>query len=74
MGQVAPSRVGRSAASQFPEAAAANKAIFFDKSGRARSVQEVYGVLAASHADEKSNPGIYLLDPHQGAQPGMRVK
>ncbi len=42
---------GRSAASQFPEAAAANKAIFFDKSGRARSVQEVYGVLAASHAN-----------------------
>jgi methionyl-tRNA synthetase len=31
-------------------------------------------VLAASHADEKSNPGIYLLDPHAGAQPGMRVK
>ena len=31
-------------------------------------------VLAASHADEKSNPGIYLLDPHPGAQPGMRVK
>jgi methionyl-tRNA synthetase len=31
-------------------------------------------VLAASHADEKSQPGIYLLDPHPGAQPGMRVK
>ncbi|HQR75744.1 MAG TPA: methionine--tRNA ligase [Burkholderiaceae bacterium] len=31
-------------------------------------------VLAASHADEKSNPGIFLLDPHPGAQPGMRVK
>ena len=31
-------------------------------------------VLAASHADEKSNPGIYLLDPHPGALPGMRVK
>ena len=31
-------------------------------------------VLAASHADEKQYPGIYLLDPHQGAQPGMRVK
>jgi methionyl-tRNA synthetase len=31
-------------------------------------------VLAASHADEKSNPGIYLLEPHTGAQPGMRVK
>jgi methionyl-tRNA synthetase len=31
-------------------------------------------VLAASHADEKANPGLYLLDPHPGAQPGMRVK
>ena len=31
-------------------------------------------VLAASHADEKAHPGIYLLDPDRGAQPGMRVK
>ena len=31
-------------------------------------------VLAASHADEKAQSGIYLLDPHAGAQPGMRVK
>jgi methionyl-tRNA synthetase len=31
-------------------------------------------VLAASHADAKANPGIYLLDPHPGAQPGMQVK
>jgi len=31
-------------------------------------------VLAASHADEKSNPGIYVLEPFAGAQPGMRVR
>jgi methionyl-tRNA synthetase len=31
-------------------------------------------VLAASHADEKGQPGIFLLEPHAGAQPGMRVK
>jgi len=31
-------------------------------------------VLAASHADEKMQPGIFLLEPHLGAQPGMRVK
>ena len=42
-----PSRV---AARDFPDAAAANRSIFYDKAGRARSVQEVYGVLAASHA------------------------
>jgi methionyl-tRNA synthetase len=31
-------------------------------------------VLAASHADEKRQAGIFLLEPHTGAQPGMRVK
>jgi methionyl-tRNA synthetase len=30
-------------------------------------------VLAASHADEKSQPGIYVLHPDSGAQPGMRI-
>ena len=31
-------------------------------------------VLAASHGDEKTNPGIYVLEPSAGAQPGMRVR
>ena len=31
-------------------------------------------VLAASHGDEKSNPGIFVLEPAPGAQPGMRVR
>ncbi|MGK6309570.1 methionine--tRNA ligase [Variovorax sp. DT-64] len=31
-------------------------------------------VLAASHADEKAEPGIYVLEPTAGAQPGMRVR
>jgi methionyl-tRNA synthetase len=31
-------------------------------------------VLAASHADEKTLPGIYVLNPWPGARPGMRVK
>jgi methionyl-tRNA synthetase len=30
-------------------------------------------VLAASHADEKTHPGIYILEPWPGAQAGMRV-
>jgi methionyl-tRNA synthetase len=30
-------------------------------------------VLAASHADEKAQPGIYILNPWPGATPGMRV-
>jgi len=31
-------------------------------------------VLAASAADEKANPGIYILEPWPGAQPGMRIR
>lgn len=30
-------------------------------------------VLAASHADPKADAGLYILEPHTGAQPGMRV-
>ena len=30
-------------------------------------------VLAASHADEAAHPGIYVLEPFPGAQPGMRI-
>ncbi|MDB5751314.1 MAG: metG [Ramlibacter sp.] len=31
-------------------------------------------VLAASHGDEKAQPGIYVLEPTAGAQPGLRVR
>ena len=31
-------------------------------------------VLAASHGDEKAQPGIYVLEPLPGALPGMRVR
>jgi methionyl-tRNA synthetase len=30
-------------------------------------------VLAASHNDEQTDPGIYILEPWPGAQPGMRI-
>jgi methionyl-tRNA synthetase len=30
-------------------------------------------VLAASHADNKVDAGIYILEPWTGAQPGMRI-
>ncbi len=30
-------------------------------------------VMAASHGDEKANPGIYILNPWPGATPGMRI-
>ena len=31
-------------------------------------------VLAASHADEKAEPGLYVLEPWPGATAGMRVR
>jgi methionyl-tRNA synthetase len=31
-------------------------------------------VLAASHADEKGQPGIFVLEPGPGAVPGLRVR
>ena len=31
-------------------------------------------VLCASAADEKTDPGLYLLDPWPGAKPGMRIR
>ena len=31
-------------------------------------------VLAASHADEKAEPGVYVLEPFPGARPGLRVR
>ncbi|WP_256982905.1 hypothetical protein [Caballeronia sordidicola] len=30
--------------------------------------------LAASATDEKTEPGLYMLEPDSGAKPGMRVK
>ena len=31
-------------------------------------------VLAASHADEGAQPGVFVLEPWPGAQPGMRIR
>jgi methionyl-tRNA synthetase len=31
-------------------------------------------VLAASHSDEKSHPGLFILEPHAGAVPGLRIR
>ena len=31
-------------------------------------------VLSASHFDPKAQPGIYVLNPESGAQPGMRIR
>jgi hypothetical protein len=57
---------GRAAALDFPDAASANRGIFYDRGGRARGAAEVYGVLtataspaavsAASQADMRRGP------------------
>ncbi|MCM5678864.1 methionine--tRNA ligase [Schlegelella sp. S2-27] len=31
-------------------------------------------VLAASHTDEQAHPGVFVLEPWPGAEPGMRVR
>src|SRR3981189_76119 len=45
-----------SGARLFPNAAAANRSIFFDGAGRARSVSEVYSVLTSRYASAASSP------------------
>ena len=40
----------------FPNAAAANRSIFYDRSGRARSVSEVYSVLTQRYASASASP------------------
>jgi methionyl-tRNA synthetase len=31
-------------------------------------------VLSASHADEKANPGIFVIEPSAGSVPGMKIR
>jgi len=45
-----------SGARLFPNAAAANRSIFFEHSGRARTVSEVYSVLTSRYAGAASSP------------------
>jgi len=45
-----------SAARLFPNAAAANRSIFFDRQGSARSVSDVYSVLTSRYAGAANSP------------------
>jgi hypothetical protein len=45
-----------SAARMFPNAAAANQSIFYDRSGQARSVSQVYSVLNTRYAAAANSP------------------
>jgi hypothetical protein len=45
-----------SGARLFPNAAAANRSIFYERGGRARSVSEVYSVLTSRYASAANSP------------------
>jgi hypothetical protein len=60
--QMAQSTPQRPAASAFGEAAAANRSIFFDRTGRARNAGEVYSVLASHHGPSAA-PAFYPNRP-----------
>jgi hypothetical protein len=51
------------AADLFPHAARANRSIFYDKQGRARSVAQVYGVLAGRHQVARAAPATPVAQP-----------
>src|SRR3984957_1466623 len=58
-----------SGARLFPNAAAANRSIFYDKSGRARSVSEVYSVLTSRYASAASSPSTITAMAAVGGAP-----
>jgi hypothetical protein len=62
--QAAQRTPSRSAADDFPDAAAANRTIFFDREGRARGAGEVYTLLARSHSQ---------AGPSSGSAPGAET-
>jgi Transglycosylase SLT domain len=55
-----------SAVALFPQAAAANRTIFYDASGRARSAAEVYGKLTGRYEHVRS---VVFKEPVQTASP-----
>jgi hypothetical protein len=56
-----------SGARLFPEAAAANRSIFFDRTGGARSVSEVYSVLTSRYASAADSPATQAALASAGA-------
>ncbi|MEA2862779.1 MAG: hypothetical protein QOC84_735 [Bradyrhizobium sp.] len=58
-----------SGARLFPNAAAANRSIFYDSSGRARTVSEVYSVLTSRYASAASSPATVTAMAAVGETP-----
>ena len=62
-----------SGARLFPNAAAANRPIFYDKTGRARSVSEVYSVLNARYASAANSQATRTAMASAGVDAPRRV-
>ena len=62
-----------SGAALFPNAAAANRPIFYDRSGQARSVSEVYSVLTQRYASAASSPATRTAMASVGETPPART-
>lgn len=58
-----------SGARLFPNAAAANRSIFFERDGRARSVSEVYSVLTSRYSSAASSPATRTAMAAVGVTP-----
>ncbi len=58
-----------SGARLFPNAAAANRSIFYDRSGSARSVSEVYSVLTSRFASAANSPATRTAMASVGGAP-----
>lgn len=63
----ASSDPARPAAADFPGAARANRAIFYERGGRPRGAGEVYSLLASAQADAAASP-----QPVRGATPAAK--
>jgi hypothetical protein len=59
------------AAKIFPNAAAANRPIFYDRSGSARSVSEVYSVLTSRYASAANSSTTRTAMASAGVMPSM---
>ena len=62
-----------SAARMFPNAAAANQSIFYDRSGQARSVSQVYSVLNTRYAGAANSPATRTAMAAAGGDLPRRV-
>jgi Transglycosylase SLT domain len=62
-----------SGARLFPNAAAANRSIFFDRAGGARSVSEVYSVLTSRYASAADSPATQVALASAGVTPAGTI-